>query len=173
MNDQMTFPKTFDEFAETYSFKDKEELYTNGSNLIPVFRVKQWLEHEAEKDVRTVKPERIDVDEYKCPLCNEVTKDTIYWEKYKNDWIMKRYKPQYCSHCGAKFIIITNEDKHKIAEKLKQASDAMSSDITEQEFASCLKEKIKDECLNATWRDIIETLAFLVEPEERHVKKHL
>jgi hypothetical protein len=33
--------------AEQYGFTDKEEYYTNGSQLIPVFRVKQWLEHKA------------------------------------------------------------------------------------------------------------------------------
>ena len=42
-NDIMEFPSTFDEFAKEYGFKDKEEIYTNGSDLIPVFRVKQWL----------------------------------------------------------------------------------------------------------------------------------
>ena len=41
----MTFPNTFDEFAKEYGFNDKEEVYTNGSELIPIFRVKQWLEH--------------------------------------------------------------------------------------------------------------------------------
>ena len=42
----MTFPETFDEFAEEYGFVDEKEVYTNGSELIPIFRVKQWLEHE-------------------------------------------------------------------------------------------------------------------------------
>lgn len=41
----MEFPKTFDEFANDYGFTDDKEIYTNGSHLIPVFRVKQWLEH--------------------------------------------------------------------------------------------------------------------------------
>lgn len=41
----MDFPNTFEEFANRYGFKDKDEIYTNGSELIPVFRVKQWLEH--------------------------------------------------------------------------------------------------------------------------------
>lgn len=31
----MTFPNTFKEFIEEYSFKDKKEIYTNGSDLIP------------------------------------------------------------------------------------------------------------------------------------------
>ena len=43
--DSMEFPKTFDEFANDYGFTDDEEIYTNGSHSIPVFRVKQWLEH--------------------------------------------------------------------------------------------------------------------------------
>ena len=42
---KMDFPSTFDEFAKDYGFKDEDEVYTNGSELIPVFRVKQWLEH--------------------------------------------------------------------------------------------------------------------------------
>ena len=46
MAEIMTFPKTFDEFVEEYGFVDKEKVYTNGSELIQVFRVKQWLQHE-------------------------------------------------------------------------------------------------------------------------------
>jgi len=44
-NDVMDFPETFEEFALFYAFRDNEKVYTNGSDLIPVFRVKQWLEH--------------------------------------------------------------------------------------------------------------------------------
>lgn len=43
--ERMNFPNTFNEFAEQYGFTDEEEHYTNGSQLIPVFRVKQWLNH--------------------------------------------------------------------------------------------------------------------------------
>ena len=45
MADCMNFPKNPMEFVNSYSFKDSEEVYTNGSNLIPVFRVEQMLEH--------------------------------------------------------------------------------------------------------------------------------
>ena len=44
MADRMEFPATFDEFAEQYKIVDKQEVYTNGTELIPIFRVKQWLE---------------------------------------------------------------------------------------------------------------------------------
>ena len=45
----MMFPATFDEFAEQYKIVDSEEVYTNGTELIPIFRVKQWLEYQAVK----------------------------------------------------------------------------------------------------------------------------
>jgi hypothetical protein len=46
MNEQMKFPETFEKFAKEYGFKDDKEIYTNGSDLIPIFRVKQWLEYD-------------------------------------------------------------------------------------------------------------------------------
>jgi len=45
MADMMNFPLTFKDFIKEYSFKDKEEVYTNGAELIPVFRVEQAWEH--------------------------------------------------------------------------------------------------------------------------------
>lgn len=50
MGDCMTFPETFEEFAEQYKIVDTEEVYTNGTELIPIFRVEQWLEHQGEKE---------------------------------------------------------------------------------------------------------------------------
>lgn len=45
MADTMSFPSTFMDFIKQYSFKDKEEIYTNGADLISVFRVEQAWEH--------------------------------------------------------------------------------------------------------------------------------
>ena len=45
MADHMIFPKTADDFIEQYSFKDEKQEHTNGAELIPVFRVKQMMEH--------------------------------------------------------------------------------------------------------------------------------
>ena len=45
MCDAMTFPDKIEDFLENYSIIDKEQCYTNGSKLIPVFRVEQALEH--------------------------------------------------------------------------------------------------------------------------------
>ncbi len=45
MGEMMNFPETPEEFVKQYSFRDKKEEYTNGSELIPVFRVEQMIEH--------------------------------------------------------------------------------------------------------------------------------
>lgn len=45
MNEEMEFPNTFEEFVNEYSFKDSDEIYTNGSELIQTFRVMQGYEH--------------------------------------------------------------------------------------------------------------------------------
>ena len=63
----MEFPKTFDEFARTYSIKDTEEIYSNGVEFIPVFRVEQWLEHISEK-TQMIDKSNFDEEQYKTDL---------------------------------------------------------------------------------------------------------
>ena len=41
----MQFPKTVEEFMEDYKVVDTEHVYTNGTELVPIFRMKQWFEH--------------------------------------------------------------------------------------------------------------------------------
>lgn len=41
----MNFPKDPMEFINDYSFVNRLHAYTNGAELIPVFRVKQMIEH--------------------------------------------------------------------------------------------------------------------------------
>ena len=54
--EQMNFPESWREFLEDYSFLDSKEVYTNGSKLIPVFRVEQMVENYWEKEVKQAKP---------------------------------------------------------------------------------------------------------------------
>lgn len=42
---KMCFPETWEEFRKQYRIVDTEKVYTNGIEMIPTFRVKQWLEH--------------------------------------------------------------------------------------------------------------------------------
>jgi hypothetical protein len=41
----MPIPDNWKDFVKEYSFKDIREVYTNGSRLIPTFRVEQMMEH--------------------------------------------------------------------------------------------------------------------------------
>ena len=45
MGNVMAMPNDWREFMQDFSFKDSKEVYTNGSQLIQVFRVEQMLEH--------------------------------------------------------------------------------------------------------------------------------
>ncbi len=47
MGEQMTFPQSWEDFLHDYEFEDARRIYTNGSRLIPSFRVKQMMEHYA------------------------------------------------------------------------------------------------------------------------------
>ena len=51
MADCMEFPKTMEEFIDGYSFNDSEKVYTNGVDLIPVYRVVQGFGHY-EQEIR-------------------------------------------------------------------------------------------------------------------------
>lgn len=54
----MIMPKTIEEFIDNYYFNDKKEVYTNGSDLIQVFRVRQALNYYYPKphSIRTIVP---------------------------------------------------------------------------------------------------------------------
>ena len=45
MNEMMKFPKRWEDFLHDYEFEDARRIYTNGSRLIPSFRVKQMIGH--------------------------------------------------------------------------------------------------------------------------------
>jgi hypothetical protein len=47
MYNSMIFPATVDEFMEEYKVVDSEHVYSNGMEMVPIFRMKQWFEHEA------------------------------------------------------------------------------------------------------------------------------
>lgn len=48
MADMMIFPDTVEEFMEQYKITDTEQIYTNGTELVPIFRMRQWFDHKPE-----------------------------------------------------------------------------------------------------------------------------
>ena len=45
-NEMMDFPQTVEEFMEQYKIVDSKEIYSNGMEMVPIFRMKQWFEHQ-------------------------------------------------------------------------------------------------------------------------------
>lgn len=45
MGDMMTFPASMEEFMEQYKMTDTEHVYSNGTEYVPIYRMKQWFEH--------------------------------------------------------------------------------------------------------------------------------
>ena len=46
MSDCMHFPDTVEEFMEQYKMTDAKQVYSNGTEYVPIFRMEQWFEHE-------------------------------------------------------------------------------------------------------------------------------
>lgn len=89
MADMMNFPKRWEDFLHDYEFEDARRIYTNGSRLIPSFRVKQMMEHYApvvHGRWKCNKP---------CPVCGRDRFEGLDADIWA-DW-----EPPYCPNCGA------------------------------------------------------------------------
>lgn len=64
----MSYPDKPIEFIKGYSFKDKNEVYTNGAELVPMFRVKQTMEYYMPSWIPVT--ERLPVEETEVLACN-------------------------------------------------------------------------------------------------------
>ena len=90
MADMMNFPKRWEDFLHDYEFEDARRIYTNGSKLIPSFRVKQMMEHYAPvRHGRWIEQEKYDFGVmYDCSICGDRILDNGH------SW-------NYCPNCGA------------------------------------------------------------------------
>lgn len=72
MSDCMYFPEDWKIFLHDYSFQDSKHIYTNGSELIPTFRVEQLIEH------LLAKKSSVNAVQYgwQCPVCLHVYSPT-------------------------------------------------------------------------------------------------
>lgn len=85
MADLMTFPKTLDEFMEQYKIVDAEQVYTNGAELVPIFRIKQWEDAHEQKKGKWIDYPISDVC-LQCSCCG----------------VLRMGDPSnYCPNCGA------------------------------------------------------------------------
>ncbi len=101
MADMMTFPKTVEEYMEQYKITDTEQIYTNGIELVPIFRMRQWFEHKPEPKTGMW---NICYDEdapqdgvWLCSVCGYVR-------------LIDDISPQnFCPNCGARMVNGGNE----------------------------------------------------------------
>ena len=54
MGDMMDFPASVEEFMEQYKMTDTEHVYSNGTEYVPIYRMKQWFEHYRNQQRPTV-----------------------------------------------------------------------------------------------------------------------
>ena len=91
MGDMMTFPKRWEDFLHDYEFEDARRIYTNGSRLIPSFRVEEMMEHYA-----PVVHAKWDANG-RCTNC----RNQAFNESADNDCDFDMDTP-FCPWCGAK-----------------------------------------------------------------------
>ena len=88
MGECMTFPDSVEEFMDFYKIVDTEEIYTNGVEMVPIFRMKQWFAH---KQGRWIEGKyswddlHYNDTSYKCSVCGKVNGG----------------RTDYCPNCGA------------------------------------------------------------------------
>lgn len=101
MADLMTFPDTVEEFMEKYKLIDSEHIYTNGAELVPIFRMKQWFDNKPERKTgRWIETtERLGYEDLACCECSACGHPFIL-----GDWTIDEVKEEmsYCYRCGAR-----------------------------------------------------------------------
>lgn len=86
------FPATVEEWMESNKIVDTEHIYTNGSEMVPIFRMRQWFQHVAA--LPAIEPRRgkwilkeniFKVAVAYCSACYEIDS----------------HMPNFCPNCGA------------------------------------------------------------------------
>lgn len=54
MGDIMDLHASADEFMEQYKMTDTEHVYSNGTEYVPIYRMRQWFEHCRNQQRQTI-----------------------------------------------------------------------------------------------------------------------
>lgn len=100
--DVMMFPDTVEEFMEQYKVVDREQVYSNGIEFVPIFRMRQWFDHvkHSPDDARPVGKWIEVAMRIKCSVCGTDFNDevTCCSNCYRWPWM-------FCPKCGAKMEV--------------------------------------------------------------------
>ncbi len=124
MGDAMSFPKTINEFFDDYSFKDKEEVYTNGSMLIPTFRAKQGIEHYMRELNNEINRQKTEIEELR---------ERISYMEESIDYSRKEYDREYDR--------LVQKLQQAKAEAIKEFAERLNRMVLSQLTSSTLEKK--------------------------------
>ena len=95
MGDMMTFPATVEEFMEQYKMTDIEHVYSNGTEYVPIYRMKQWFEHCLNQQLPTIEA----VPVVRCRECNHCDPENYHCDHPMGTAAPLRRKPDdFCSY---------------------------------------------------------------------------
>ena len=97
MSNMQDFPETVEEFMEQYKMTDTEQVYSNGTEYVPIYRMEQWFEHERARGKRD------NLSRVGKWLPDET--GNFYWICSECGFASEAFAAnvlyQYCPHCGS------------------------------------------------------------------------
>lgn len=95
MGDIMTFPATVEEFMEQYKMTDTEHVYSNGTEYVPIYRMKQWFENCRHQQRLTIDA----VPVVRCRECKHCDPENYHCDHPMGTVAPLRRKPDdFCSY---------------------------------------------------------------------------
>ena len=95
MGDMMTFPASVEEFMEQYKMTDTERVYSNGTEYVPIYRMKQQFEHCRNQQRPTIDA----VEVVRCWDCNHCDPENHHCDHPMSTAAPLSRKPEdFCSY---------------------------------------------------------------------------
>lgn len=95
MGDMMTFPASVEEFMEQYKMTDTEHVYSNGTEYVPIYRMKQWFEHCRNQQRPTIDA----VEVVRCWDCNHCDPENHHCDHPMSTAAPLSHRPDdFCSY---------------------------------------------------------------------------
>ena len=94
MGEIMQFPETVEEFMQQYKITDSEQIYTNGAELVPIFRMQQWFKAHKQRWIPCSERMPEKNDQWVLCLCVSGAIEVL-----KFDYTMWNWDAQYPGRC--------------------------------------------------------------------------
>ena len=116
--------KSLDDFMESYKTTDTEKIYSNGTEFVPIFRVKQWFEYNnQDKEIERLNKRIEDLN-----IINEehqILNGMIRKELQQKENIIKEVR-EWAKKCSCQF---TNDDGELVVSEINFNFQARPCDL--------------------------------------------